>query len=55
MTSIRIEPVTVRMLVGESRIVQAVIEPDDASIKDVTWESSNEEIATVDEAAKSLL
>ena len=40
------------MLVGESRIVQAVIEPDDASIKDVTWESSNEEIATVDEAGE---
>ena len=52
MTSIRIEPDTVRMLVGESRIVQAVIEPDDASIKDVTWESSNEEIATVDEAGE---
>ena len=51
-TSIRIEPDTVRMLVGESRIVQAVIEPDDASIKDVTWESSNEEIATVDEAGE---
>lgn len=51
-TSIRIEPDTVRMLVGESRIVQAVIEPEDASIKDVTWTSSNEEIAVVDEAGE---
>ena len=51
-TGIRIEPDTVRLLVGESQIVTAVVTPDNASIKDVDWVSSNESIATVDEAGE---
>ncbi len=51
-TAITIEPSTVRLLVGESQIVNAIIYPEDASIKDVTWESSDENIAVVDEAGE---
>lgn len=51
-TSISVVPDTVRLLVGDSQIVQAVISPDNATIKNVTWASSNESIATVDEAGE---
>ncbi len=48
-TSITVEPSTVRMLQGDSRIVRAVIYPENATIKNVRWVSSNESVATVDE------
>ena len=51
-TSITVEPSTVRLLVGESVIVHANIYPEDASVKDVDWTSSDETIATVDEAGE---
>ena len=51
-TKITVEPDTVRMLVGDSYIVRAVVEPDNATIKDVDWSSSNESIAIVDEAGE---
>ena len=51
-TSITVEPSTVRLLVGESAIVHANIYPEDASVKDVDWTSSDETIATVDEAGE---
>ena len=51
-TRIDIEPDTVRLLVGDSAKVTAVITPDDATVKDVTWTSSNEAIATVDESGE---
>ncbi len=50
--SITIEPDTVRLLVGDSARVRAVIEPEDATIQDVTWVSSNEAVATVDESGE---
>lgn len=50
--SISIVPSTLRMLVGESKILQANIFPEDASIKDVVWTSSDEKIAMVDEAGE---
>lgn len=50
--SIKVEPSTLRLLVGESSILQAVITPEDASVKDVTWSSSDEKIAVVDEAGE---
>jgi uncharacterized protein YjdB len=40
------------MLVGDSTIVRAVITPEDATIQDVTWVSSDENIAIVDEAGE---
>ncbi|MDO5382409.1 MAG: Ig-like domain-containing protein [Eubacteriales bacterium] len=48
-TGITIEPNTVRLLVGDSAKVKAVVTPENATIKDVEWTSSNESIATVDE------
>lgn len=51
-TKITVEPDTVRMLVGDSYIVRAVVEPENATIKDVDWSSSNESIAIVDEAGE---
>lgn len=47
-TSISVEPDTIRLIVGESQKAYVTIYPEDASIKDVTWVSSNESIATVD-------
>ena len=51
-TSISVEPDTVRLLVGDSQKVEAVIYPDNATIKNVVWTSSNESIATVDESGE---
>lgn len=51
-SSIWIEPDTVRMLVGDSQRVYAHIEPEDATVQDVTWVSSNEAVATVDESGE---
>ena len=51
-TSIRIEPDTVRMLVGDSQKVSAIVEPADATIQSLTWISSNEAVATVDESGE---
>lgn len=51
-TSITVEPSTVRLLVGDSQIVKANVYPEDASIKDVVWSSSNEAVAAVDEAGE---
>lgn len=51
-TGITIIPDTVRLLVGDSRKVQAVISPENATIKDVVWTSSNESVATVDESGE---
>ncbi len=50
--SITVEPSTLRLLVGESKILQVTVFPEDASVKDVEWTSSNEEIAVVDEAGE---
>ena len=48
-TRIEIVPSTVRLLVGDSQKVTANVYPENATIKDVAWTSSNESIATVDE------
>lgn len=47
-TSISVEPDTIRLLVGDSQKAYATIYPESASIKDVTWVSSNTSVATVD-------
>jgi uncharacterized protein YjdB len=55
-TSMTIEPSSVHLLYGsstsDSAVLTAVIEPENATIKDVTWSSSNEAIATVDEGGE---
>lgn len=47
-TSIDIAPASISMLVGDSQKAFVTIHPDIASIKDVTWSSSNEKVAMVD-------
>ena len=43
------EEKTFSLPVGMPYALKATIEPEDASIKDITWASSNEKVATVDE------
>ncbi|WP_170841387.1 Ig-like domain-containing protein [[Clostridium] fimetarium] len=47
-TSISVEPDTIKLLVGDSQKAYATVYPEGATIKNVTWVSSNEAIATVD-------
>ena len=47
-TSISVQPDTIRLLVGDSQKTYATISPEGASIQDVTWTSSNEAVAKVD-------
>lgn len=51
-TGLYVEPDTVRLLIGDSVRATAVITPDEATIKDVTWKSSNESVAVVDESGE---
>ena len=41
-----------RLKVGESVILVATVTPDDATNKDLSWSSSNEQVATVDQSGK---
>ncbi|MDD6796928.1 MAG: Ig-like domain-containing protein [Clostridia bacterium] len=47
-TSITIEPSEVKILVGDYYKLKATVLPENATIKDLRWESSNDAIATVD-------
>lgn len=49
---VSLEPDTVRLLIGDSKVISASVSPDDASIQGLTWTSSNESVATVDEAGE---
>lgn len=46
--SISVQPDSINLLVGDSQMVYAQVYPDEASVHDVRWESSNEAVATVD-------
>ena len=47
-TSVSIEPEEVRILVGDYYKLKANVEPADATVQELRWESSDESIATVD-------
>ena len=49
--TVSINPEKVILEVGKNRTITAIVEPDNATNKKVTWESSDEGIATVDEDA----
>lgn len=51
-TKITVEPSSLHLLVGESKVLQATVLPDDATVKDIEWTSSDEKIAVVDEAGE---
>lgn len=47
-TKIELDTSDFELKVGEEKIVNATVSPDDASNKNVTWTSSNEEVAKVE-------
>jgi len=47
-SAISISPETMTLTVGETGQITATVEPDNATNKNVTWESSDESVATVD-------
>lgn len=48
MTSLSLDKSTIRILVGKSTRIRAIVRPSNASIKKVAWSSTDESIATVD-------
>lgn len=51
-TSVKINSEDIELKVGESSTLTATVLPDDAENKAITWSSSNEEVATVDQNGK---
>lgn len=47
-STITVSPATVTVLEGKETTVKAAVSPSDASIRGITWSSSNPEIASVD-------
>ena len=47
-TSVSLDKTDVSLEIGDKLKLKASIEPNDATIKNVTWSSSNEKVATVD-------
>ena len=51
-TGVTLDPTTLGLVVGGEGTLVATVEPDNATNKDVTWLSSNTEVATVDDTGK---
>ena len=51
-STIRLNEIKTELSVGETKVLQAIIEPDNATDKTVEWTSSKPEVATVDENGK---
>ncbi len=51
-TGVTLDKTELSLVKGESAELTAVVEPEDATDKTVTWESSDEKVATVDENGK---
>ncbi|MDO4726718.1 MAG: Ig-like domain-containing protein, partial [Porphyromonadaceae bacterium] len=49
---VTVSPTTKTLIVGEDFTIVATVEPSDATNKEVEWQSSNSDIATVDESGK---
>lgn len=48
MTSLSLDKSTIRLLEGKSTKIRAIVRPSNASIKKVTWSSTDESVATID-------
>lgn len=48
MTSLSLDKSTIRLLEGKSTKIRAIIKPSNASVKKVTWSSTDESVATID-------
>jgi len=46
-TAIRLDTTTLELVIGDTHQLQATVEPDNATNKNLTWSSDNESIATV--------
>jgi len=46
--SVTVDPKQVELIVNEKRLIEAQIEPEDADNKNVTWASTDADVATVD-------
>ncbi len=51
-SAISVVPKALTLTVGETGTITAKVEPENAANKDVTWSSSDEDVATVDENGK---
>ena len=51
-TNVKLDKDTLDLTTGSSATLTATVEPDDATNKNVTWESSDSRVATVDENGK---
>ena len=51
-TGVTLSETTLTLEVGDTAILAATVEPDEASNKNVTWESSDSSVATVDTSGK---
>ena len=51
-TGVTLDPTTLGLVVGGEGTLVATVEPDNATNKDVTWSSSNTDVATVDANGK---
>lgn len=49
---VRVQPNTLSLEVGATSELSAAVQPENATIQDVTWSSGNEAVATVDENGK---
>ena len=51
-TGVTLDQAELSLYTGESKTLIATVQPSDATIQNVTWESSNTEVATVDATGK---
>jgi uncharacterized protein YjdB len=51
-TGVTLDKTTANMIVGQTKQLTATVKPDDATDKTVSWNSSNEKIASVDATGK---
>lgn len=54
-TSLAVRPTQMTLYVGDESLITPVVTPQNATVKDVTWKSSNENVATVQDGVVKAL